>query len=222
MAKPWGNVFGAAAVVLLGMLVFLVLKGWDGQTITLIAAALCLLGSRFADVITLKLSPTGIHAEMQRALDDAKATVSQLHILAEEQARLVLQIVQGGGRWGGQSRAQNEALKRRMFDGLRRIGIEEDRLDRISEAEYPFIRFDYASDVTRGLAPSDEHQKKKWNEFFNADRRKGIGYEPSPSELEDFLNQIGLVTEDVKERLEDYKYYDAEKSHRRRDVWLSR
>jgi len=96
-------------------------------------------------------------------------------------------------------------------------------ISEVKAVEYPYLDFDYAYFVTRKLLTSlDAEGQKLWNEFYSADKRKGIGFEPSPDELEEFLTKLGLMNEEVTGRLQDYRHFKATRTHRRPDVWKTR
>ncbi len=93
----------------------------------------------------------------------------------------------------------------------------------MESVEHPYIDFDYAYFVTHKLPTSlSDEGHKQWNEFYSADRRKGIGFEPSPDELEAFLQKLDLINEEVAARLSDYRYFKRTRTHRRPDVWKTR
>ena len=85
--------------------------------------------------------------------------------------------------------------------------MHEAKIADVVAVEYPYIDFDYFHYASRGLGGDlQDEDRKKWDDFFSADKRKGIGYEASPDELGKFLGSIGLDG-DVNERVTDYRRF---------------
>ncbi len=219
----WRNIFYALCVAFLGLFGYLVLYGKEGQFFTLLASLLSLLASRFNDVIKFKLSGASLEGEMREVLQEARATVSQLHLLAEELSKTILWSIQAHGRWGGTSPKTQNDMRGKVIATLKNLGVGSEKISEVVAVEYPYIDFDYAMYVTRPLNSSLQGEdRQKWNEFFSADKRKGIGYEPKPGELEEFLKSVNLLDAETKERLEDYSYFLKHRKHRRPDQWDKR
>ena len=118
---------------------------------------------------------------------------------------------------------EKQAFEDKLLQNLREIGLSEKEIEEVRKAQRPYVLFDYASFITRGLHDTVSGDKRaQWNEFFSADRRKGIGYEPSPDELQEFLSSIDLMTDEVREHIEDYRYYEQHTKHRRPEEWKHR
>jgi hypothetical protein len=215
--KLWANVFYLMAVAFLGLFAYLLFESRDGQLLSILAALVSLLGSRMREVLKFKFSATGIEAEMRSLIDEAKATLEQLHLLAISQSKILLESVQAAGRWGGGSTQKDKELMRtNIIMTLQKLGVASDKIAEVLAVERRYVHFDYYLAVTHGLRPSDTN-RPAWDAFFSHDKRKGIGYEPSPDELEAFLISIGLVDDKVKEFLLDYRHYDKTNTHRRSD-----
>jgi hypothetical protein len=215
--KLWANIFYMMAVTFLGLFAYLLFQGRDGQLLSILAALVSLLGSRMREVLKFKFSATGIEAEMRSLIDEAKATLEQLHLLAINQSKILLESVQAAGRWGGGSTQKDKELMRtNILMTLKKLGVEPDKIAEVLAVEHRYVHFDYYLAVTRNLRPS-ETNRSAWDDFFSHDKRKGIGFEPSPDELEAFLVSVELVDDEVKEFLVDYRHYDRTSTHRRPD-----
>ncbi|ERP98408.1 hypothetical protein Q669_19065 [Labrenzia sp. C1B10] len=223
--KTWANVFLALSVLFLGAFGYFLWADGNGQMTSLIAVALCLVASRFGDLKTLKVTPGSVHAEMQSVVKEAKATIDQLHSLAISQSKFMLQMNQAEGRWGGASRAEKDRIRSEILSILVKLEVDRDAIEEVKSVEYPYQHFDYCSAVTKnlkgasglGLSPA---QQEKFNAFFSSDIRKGIGFEPSPNELEEFLQENDLIDDEVKERLLDYRQFHEHQTHRRKSDYV--
>jgi hypothetical protein len=222
--KIWTSVFYVAAIGFMGLLAYLLIKGQDGQFLALMAAIIALLGSRIKDLLKFELSPKGLKTELRSLIDEAKATVAQLHTLAIEQSKIALQTIHAAGRLGGGSTDRNkEKMRQGLIDTLTKIGVVKDKIEEVLSVEQPTVAFDYAYYVTtplQGRVPLD--RRPEWDAFFSHKIRKGIGTEASPDELDRFLSSMGMLDGEVTERLADYRHYLQTHTHRRPEAWLDR
>lgn len=221
MAKFWRHAFYSLAVTLIAIFVYLLLQGRDGQFLALLAAFMCLVAARFDDIAKFKLSKDGLEGEMRQVLDEAKATLEQLHSVAETQSRMILWSMQAHGRWGGFDFDSQTEMRETVVANLRALGVSQAKIDAVLSVEHPYIDFDHASFVTNAVDTTSFNvdTTAAWNEFFSPDIRKGFGCQPSPDELEAFLAKWNLITGEVNERLTDYRHYLATRTHRRPDAW---
>jgi hypothetical protein len=219
--KSWTNLFYVMAVAFLGLFAYLLFYGRDGQLLSILAALVSLLGSRMREVLRFKFSATGFEAEMRSLIDEAKVTLEQLHLLAINQSKILLESVQAAGRWGGGStRKDKELMRENILMTLKKLDVEPDKIAEVLAVERRYVHFDYCQAVTRNLRRS-ETNREAWDGFFSDDKRKGIGFEPSPDELEAFLVSADLVDDEVRELLSDYRHYDRTSTHRRPDNAIS-
>jgi hypothetical protein len=222
--KIWTNLFNVMTVAFLGLFAYLLFNGRDGQLLSIVAALVSLIAPRMKDVLSFKISATGIEAEMRSLIDEAKATVEQLHLLAISQSKILLESVHAAGRWGGGSTWEDKKLMRaNILATLEKLGVESEKIDEVLSVERRYVHFDYSHAVTHDLhSRLSQENMATWNDFFSPRKRKGIGFEPGPDELETFLQGVGLLDDEVRERLEDYRHYDRTNSHRRRDNAIAR
>ncbi len=222
--KIWTNLFNGIAVGFLGLFAYLLFTGSDGQLLSLLAALVSLIGSRMKDVLRFKFTATGIEAEMRSLIEEAKATLEQLHLLAIEQSKILLESVHTIGRWGGGSTWKDkEVMRARILATLEKLDVESENIDEVLAVERRYVLFDYCQAVTHTLEEKLSPEKfVAWKEFFSSVKRKGIGSEPGPDELEAFLEKVDLLDDEVRERLEDYRYYDNKGTHRRTDHAIAR
>ncbi len=79
--------------------------------IAIVAAALALIGTRVPDLLKLKVSKDGLEADMREVIQEARATLAQLHFLASEMAKVSLENDQASGtvRWKAEDREGSNA-----------------------------------------------------------------------------------------------------------------
>ncbi|MCM2473839.1 hypothetical protein HGO38_10180 [Rhizobium sp. CG5] len=221
--RVWRDFFYAGAVVFLAIFVYRLFREADGQFLSLLAACICLVAARFEDIAKFKFSKDGLEGEMRQAIDEAKATVTQLNLLGVELSKAILWSMQAHSRLGGTSIDSQDTMREKVLNTVKTLGASDREIAEIKAIEYPYIDFDYSLFVTRNLSAGlKEEDRRLWNEFYSADLRKGIGFEPSPDELEEFLRTLHLLNDDVAARLEDYRFFKTKRMHRRPQVWKAR
>jgi len=204
--------FGGAAYALFAF-------GIGHAIVLVIVGALCILTPRLKDLIRLEFGVASVKAEMQQAVADARATVEQLHLLAAELGKQIVRSAQAEGRWGGRSRAARARVTADTADALRKVGMSEEAIRVVTEVERPFLHFDYANWVADSAKPPPAEHRGRWNEFFS-EHNAGIGSEPSPEVLRQFVETLGQLSIETGERLKDYEHFHNTGQHRRPHVWF--
>lgn len=222
--SSWRPVFYIAAAGFFGLSIYLLATGKPAEAfVGLLGASAAGALSRMSDIVKFKLGKEGFETEMRAVIEEAKATVAQLHLLAAEQAKLVLESVYAEGRWGGRSTRSRDDARKRLLGVLRQLEIPESTIAEVDSVVHKFNRFDYANWVSKAVRMEDiSRHQTRWNEFFAGKHRSaGVGSEPSPDELEAFLKEIDALSPEVLERLADYRHYEHTKTHRREEEWLN-
>ncbi|WP_137137227.1 hypothetical protein [Rhizobium sp. FKY42] len=209
------KIFAGMSLLLIGIFVYLVLAGKDGQFLMLLAALVALLGSRVDDIVSLQFGAQGVSTELERKIQEAQATITELQALATTWASLSAELIYGSGRWGGMSRGTKRELIAQISKTLETVGVNAD--DVVSKVRYKYDHFDYAHAV---FAAGPSHSDAAWNEALKAHSatHKGIGNEAGPDELEEMFRSHQRLTDEVREALEDYRFYERTKQHRRSEI----
>lgn len=193
----------------------------ENKWLTFFGSFLLLVCTRLADIIKINVGKDGFTTEMQEAIRDAKATVSQLQDIAELFGKISVQQIAGAGRWGGPSEREKREMIERITNGLRTIDVTDAKIKAILAVQEPWNNIDYCSFVTQHMLPDGNQEAVvRWNEFFrpftNGRSR------PSPDQIEQFANANNLMTDDIRERLADWRHYQQHKTHRRPVIWEAR
>lgn len=205
-------VFAGASVLLLLFFSYLVFAEKDGQFLTLLAALVALIGSRFHEIKSLQFGPQGVSTELEKKIQEAQATIQELQALATTWAALSAELIYGSGRWGGMSRETKRVLLGDIKRTLDAIGVQAD--DVVGTVSYKYDHFDYAHAV---FAAGPSHADPAWDEALksHSSAHHGIGNEAGPDELQEMFQSHQRLTEEVSEALEDYRYFEQTRQHRR-------
>lgn len=216
-----------AAIVLFSIIgIFVYMVAAQGRVLAALGlvpvAMIALLLMRLSDITKIHVFKA-FEAQLRERLEEVNATISQLHELAETFAQVSVRQLKYGDRMSG----INPRLQRQMIDEmiakLRALQVPEDRIEVILALERPTDHFDYFHYVMKAAHRiMSSEQSKAWEEWSKPFIHQGIGGEPTPDETEAFLGKNGLLSEEVIERLKDYRQFHDHGNHRRVESWLDR
>jgi hypothetical protein len=216
-----------AAVFLLALLRGLITVpqwSWAPMLAAFLAAALSALIANFEYIDTFEASSSGIEAKTREVVQRAETALKELHDLAAMTGQLLVELIVGGGRWGGGPAAQKDAQKQRVIQALHAIRLPAKKIDEIANADRQWVIVDYCSGILH--EPSKKMRSKtgaelaNWNEFVEQTHK---GYEKQrPEEIRAALDRFGVLGEWEKGLIEDYSYYLKNGQHRRPEVWADR
>jgi hypothetical protein len=193
--------------------------------IAFLCAAFCGLVGNLDRIDTLKATPAGIEAktrEIKAVVDDARATINQLHSLAVEIGVLIVDLSAGAGRFGGAGTPQNvDERKERLIATLKKLGVDDATMLKVRLGDQVWTSIDYFQGLTNGWGTNltQEEQNEVTSlitSFHNTLNR------PSPDECELILQRLKIDNPERWELLKDYRYYLATGQQRRPEVWSQR
>src|SRR5882762_4212277 len=180
-----------------------------------------LIAANLDRLAEFKASKSASEARTREIFARAEVNIDQLQSLAKTVATLSLSLVQRSGRFGGYSDEEQKQIHDETVNVLRRIGVTQSDLDAVLQDWHRIVEFDYAyfilgaHTVPEGL---DVAATGEWTEM----RGGGVAKTASPMDVQHFLEKYGVFSESMRELIEDYRYYRANKSHRRPEVWSDR
>ncbi|MCA9911022.1 MAG: hypothetical protein KC519_20345 [Anaerolineae bacterium] len=192
----------------------MIFENREGQTTLLILLALSLVASRWNDVV--KIGFGGFTAEMQKELAETTELVKKLRSVTKVVAEALVETIQFSGRWGGMPEERKDAFFVKLRGLLLELETPEVEIaEAFSKAE-AFIRLDYSSYIRAAMSSEN---KDRFDAYFPS---RSLGNEPSPDEIRHFLATLDEKSDEVNQRLEDYKFYCENKKHRRPELWARR
>lgn len=154
-------------------------------------------------------------ARMKEVVREAEDTVVQTKKLSVLTAKLQLSMLIRQGRLGGYKETEKEKFRSEIMAVLDSLGIDDTEK---AEALSDFHRFTlldiyysiaHPRSQMRGDIPSE--LASEWHRLSS----HGIDDLPSADDLEDFFKKAKLWEGEIKERVEDYRYYASKKVRRR-------
>jgi hypothetical protein len=169
---------------------------------------------------TIKASYNGFEAktrEAQAVVDEAKATVASLRALAVATATFEIDQLAAEGRIGTMA-ARKDQQKERLLEQLKGLGLSEEQLATVENADSKWVIFDYVVAVLSPLNVNDasKEESKAYARAYSSEPP------PTPDECAALLDQFHIDDAQSKELLLDYRYYVATGKQRRPDVWHRR
>lgn len=173
---------------------------------------------------SLKAGPGGIEAitrETREALKETKDRIEELKELAFLFGATTIANICFMGRWDGYTDEQEEKMISDIVAYFEKIGISKEQALEALHPRFITTEHDYRLLCTGGRRlpedlPQDKH--KEWE----AIRAGGVTKIAKPDEIEAFFKANGMMNDQRAELLEDYRYYLANRTHRRPEIWAQR
>lgn len=212
-----------ASPILLVLFGYLILTGADkGQYITVaIVFAFSVVATRLDDITNLTFGATGLQAALEKQLEEAQATITQLQGIAELFGQISVQQITLNDRWGGiTSKEKREAIER-IERELAGIGLTSDRIEKVLSIQRDYDRLDYYVWVTQTIpAPTPTVEEvQAYTGFPAAFPDVSVSSVPKIADVEAYLKKYGITTGESIERLKDWKQYEYDHTHRRVELW---
>ena len=212
-----------ALVAFLFAICFGFIKSYQAMWLMIIISVVFLFFANLDKISKLKFDKTGFEAETREVVREAKSTIKELQDLSKIMALSTLGLVKRSGRWGGYSYDDKEKIKDQTLSVLKKVGIPHKECESIlTESNwYKYTELDYVLHVLGGneIPQALPHERiAKWKDL----RHRSLDNLATPEELTQFFEQLGLLNGEVKELIEDYKYYIEHRKQRRPDVWSNR
>ncbi|TXM67460.1 hypothetical protein FV226_21755 [Methylobacterium sp. WL12] len=188
-------------------------------TFTIIACVLCFVFANLERVTSLKMFGFAITlAKANKVIQDANETVEQLRAIAIPLSEIMVENLQGQGRFGSGDTRQKEIQKQNILAILRDLKVSKNEIKKISSADRKWVSIDYAA-LIFSSNPDPVHNREweaYWKIYHDTVTR------PTASECSAVLKRFQIETPEALEWGIDYRHYEKTGTHRRLDEWLSR
>jgi hypothetical protein len=155
--------------------------------------------------------------EINSVIQEGKATIAEMKELAKLSMFSNLWLAQRAGRFGGFS--NKEIIYEETIKTAKKLGFTLEEQIPIFYDWHACVMKDYVYWVLRKL------NNEKIESILVRLRKMGLGDTdgmPTPEQLLDILSEQGLLTDEKREAIEDYRHYALSNEHRRPDVWSGR
>ena len=193
-------------IVVIPALIFGYLKQPTEMGLAIVAGA---IGACFLNLDRIqRFRGAGFEAEMQRAVEEAYATINNLKEVAKPLILSTLQILTFNGRWGGIHSQEEHNIKGQLDSICKSLSLDDKDIQSASEQFHRYNSWDHYGLFVEALSNQkiDSDKIKKLSKF--KDYKSCI----FPSEedilviLESPIEQLDL---EVQDRFKDYLFYLA-------------
>lgn len=160
----------------------------------------------------------GGKAKTREVVREAKDLLAEIRELSLVMGSSIITTITTSDRIGGVDFWQKEKHIKEVVDVLAKLGVPKDRIENL---ETPFrnqTKFDYVYYIL-GAAATPRHLSAELIEQWRELRSRSQPDYPSPDELLEFLDGCKLLTDERRERVEDYRHYLATFEIKRPDEW---
>ncbi|MGH1399395.1 MAG: hypothetical protein ACRBCT_09295 [Alphaproteobacteria bacterium] len=202
-------------------LFFIIETAKEPAIFLLISGTLLAVLSRFDDVRELGLF--GLKTKIEKAVDEAYATLDQVKEFAKIFAVSSLSNTARSGWWGGIPEDQTRELLKSTQDTLRKLGCSEQEIEEISQDFHDCQLTEYRVTLLGGGASqvpktTDDTCQEAWSAL----RKRPETPPVLPQELSDFFEKYNFMTEEHSRRLDGYTYYFENKEFQDFDDFKNR
>lgn len=199
------------------------IKSFQAMWLMVVMAVVFLLFANLDKISKFKFNKTGVEAETREIVKEAKSTIKELQDLSKIMALSTLGLVKRSGRWGGYSYDDKEKIKEETLSVLKKVGISDEECEKIiNESKWhKYTEVDYVHYILGGseIPKALPHERiPEWKSL----RHRDLEHLATPEELTQFFEQIKLLNAEVKELINDYRYYIEYRKQRRPDIWKNR
>jgi len=191
-------------------------KRQPGEMGIVFAFSVLLIVLKHPDIFAeFSVGPRGLKLKLR----ELEANIESLQKVLCALSRATLAGIINAGRTGGTPDDIQKQVIYQLVDALKGMKVDNPMLEAVFTELGEYTLFDYAHYILGGnSSPSDTEVR---NDLKNL-RSGGRKSPPSPDEIEKFLTQYDLFTDERRELVEDYRYFCQHSKHRRPEVWADR
>lgn len=171
----------------------------------------------------------GFEAEMKKAVEDANATIEQLRNVATTSAKATLTSLMADNFFDGTTLKNRLELHDQLISNLKDIGVSKHQIEEADEMWKRGVGVIYH----RGLRNKLEGRKhpnqlniKAGEKVIEASQEflKLLKFDewksPSSKEIEEFIENKGLMNQELKDLIGDYKHFESTGTIRRKELFI--
>jgi hypothetical protein len=153
-----------------------------------------------------------------------KSSLEDMRHLIEANTRAIFELVQTQMRFGGVSDAQKDEIFKALTEVLEKAGFSKKEIISIQDRWHYWIKGDYVRSILHVHNICHPEIKGEKQEAWDKDRIeiKNKIDEVTPEELRELFKKYNAYTVSVKDLIDDFEYYIANRAHRRPDMWKNR
>ena len=219
----------SAAFFLITIYLLLSFQEWSATGragVSFLCAFSCAVIGNLDRFKSVKASLSGIEAktrEIEQEVDKARVAIREFHTLAEMTGSMLIELMAGAGRLGGNPQDYDYQRRQRVIDALTAIGLTKSAINRVHMSDAYWVKIDYSLAIfglvrkSQATSPDLKEIIEDMNKRWNSE-----DFRPMPNDFDRALKDKGGLNSEILDLVEDYRYYAEHAEHRRPDVWRNR
>lgn len=183
----------------------------NGTWSIVVAGAIVLTFANIDKIQRFKIA--GIEAEMRKAVLDANATIEQLRNVATTSARATITSLMADNFIAGITLKNRLELHDQLISNLEKIGASKQQIEEADEMWKRGVGVIYHRGIGAKLGSP---AAQEFQGLLKFDEWKA----PSSGEIEKFIENKGLMNLELKDLIDDYKYFESTGTIRRKDLFF--
>lgn len=175
----------------------------------------------YIDLSGFKVKAFKLLNVLELTLEEAKNTIDELKELAKILTLISTETMKTRMRFRGKEMEEFDITTYQdLIKTLKKIGLEECEIQKATRRWHFWNKYDYVNALMGGAnqPPNMEMNLDDWKKK----KRDFCDSFPSPDVLRDFLQEQGLISEEIKQYIDDYEYYLKNEEFKSIDRWLTR
>lgn len=156
--------------------------------------------------------------------------INELKTLAEINAKLFLDLMQGRSRLGPSSEKYMDEVYHDIEKVLRTCGSSSEEIRKIQSNWHRWVEFDYIHGILSPRSqihhPLVKEQKDEWvkkrKQIYDSTENAQNVDAVSPDQLRELFRKFDSYDDKIKELIDDFEYYRKNKKHRDTERWKKR
>lgn len=210
MGPYWNLIVGVLIIIVpVTLLVFWGKK--TGMWLIVVAGAVVLTFANIDKIQWFKIA--GIEAEMRKAVQEANATIEQLRSVATTSARATITSLMANNFIDDFTLKNQLELHDQLISNLEKIGASKQQIGEADEMWKRGVGVIYHRGIGNKL---DSPTALEFQGLLKLDDWKA----PSSGEIEKFIESKGLMNQELKDLIDEYKYFESTGTIRRKELFF--
>ncbi len=180
-----------------------------GTWLIVVAGATVLTFTNIDKIQWFKIA--GFEAEMKKVVHEANATIEQLRNIATTSARATITSLMADNFIDGMTLKNQLELHDQLISNLEKIGASKQQIEEADEMWKRGVGVIYYRGIRAKL---DRPAAQEFQGLLKFDKWKA----PSSGETEKFIESKGLMNQELKDLIDEYKYFESTGTIRRKEL----
>ena len=210
-----GTIFEFACGLFIIIVPLTLLGIWAKKTVIwsiVVGGAIVLTFANIDKIQRFKIA--GIEAEMRKAVLEANATIEQLRNVATTSARATITSLMASNFISGMTIKNRLELHDQLISNLEKIGASKQQIEEADEMWKRGVGVIYHRGIKHKL---DRSVAQEFQDLLKFDEWKA----PSSGEIEKFIESKGLMNQELKDLIDEYKYFESTGTIRRKELFFA-